>query len=128
MQDWSHVALVENLKVDTASEIYERMQAYIASAPPPLTWNLLAGKERQAAADLRQKVDEFGETLPPGSAVAVRREPVDLRVMQDNVLRLIYTLRPVFPGQEYPQGEEWMVFVRRTDTYFALLQRLVTNA
>ena len=128
MRHWPITELTNGLRLDTASEIYERIQAHIANAPPPLTWNLLAGKERQAAADLRHKVDEFGETLPPGSAVAVRREPVDMSTMQDNVLRIVYTMRPVFPGQEYPPGEEWMVFVRRTDTDFALLQRLVTNA
>lgn len=93
----------------TFAENYERTRDLIASTSAPPKWRLLDEASARLSAALRQKIDEYGMTLPPGSSVAVRQEPTPTDVPSDGILRITYTLRPVFPGQPHP-GEEWTVY------------------
>ena len=95
----------------TIAETYKVIRDFMAAqANPPPKWDLLGERLQKHSADLRRAIDEFGETLPPGSMVAVRREPSPMPT--DNVLRISYTLRPVFRGQPCP-GDEWTVYAKR---------------
>lgn len=72
-------------------------------------WDMLRERTRAAHENLMARAREFADTLPPGSCVAIAPAQADTSAGSDGMVRMEWTLRPVFPGQEVPP-HPWVTY------------------